>query len=279
MLILPGVSSRLFGAVFAATLIVTGCSNSSVQTPGQSGGPSVGVPGGMPGGGLPGAGLPGGSSGSPGEMGSGQVGQSGQASPAGPAGPAGKSGGTPDATTGSGGAGAAGSDDPQGAFDKSLGDFDGEIARERDAMASAGKGSGRSAETREAGDAAAVKKSGNGGRSGGGAGAEASTGRDNGSGDTDSDGPKATGSEPPTDETVDGGGEAKPNDKDTGPKNSASGEGKGPVAPIPDDIPKDGSADDAVAKQIREAAEAEQDPHVRDALWEEYRRVTGLSKK
>ncbi|MFZ8985101.1 MAG: hypothetical protein ACO213_12580, partial [Steroidobacteraceae bacterium] len=46
--------------------------------------------------------------------------------------------------------------------------------------------------------------------------------------------------------------------------------GSGPRE-IPADIP-DGSDDDVVARQIREAAMAETDPELRAALWEEYRR-------
>ena len=40
---------------------------------------------------------------------------------------------------------------------------------------------------------------------------------------------------------------------------------------VPPDIP-DGSDDDVVARQIREAAENERDPLLRDKLWEEYRK-------
>jgi hypothetical protein len=40
---------------------------------------------------------------------------------------------------------------------------------------------------------------------------------------------------------------------------------------IPEDIP-DGSDDDVVARQIREAAMAETDPELREKLWEEYRK-------
>jgi len=40
---------------------------------------------------------------------------------------------------------------------------------------------------------------------------------------------------------------------------------------IPPDIP-DGSDDDVVARQIREAAMAETDPELREKLWEEYRK-------
>lgn len=39
----------------------------------------------------------------------------------------------------------------------------------------------------------------------------------------------------------------------------------------PEDIP-DGSDDDVVARQIREAAEKERDPQLKEKLWEEYRR-------
>ncbi len=39
----------------------------------------------------------------------------------------------------------------------------------------------------------------------------------------------------------------------------------------PDDIP-DGSDDDVVARQLREAAEKETDPELKKKLWEEYRR-------
>ncbi|MCP3953345.1 MAG: hypothetical protein GY697_14175, partial [Desulfobacterales bacterium] len=45
--------------------------------------------------------------------------------------------------------------------------------------------------------------------------------------------------------------------------------GSGPD--IPEDIP-DGSDDDVVARQLREAAEKETDPALREKLWEEYRR-------
>jgi len=46
---------------------------------------------------------------------------------------------------------------------------------------------------------------------------------------------------------------------------------QGKQANIPDDIP-DGSDDDVVARQLREAAEMETDPELREKLWEEYRR-------
>jgi len=45
--------------------------------------------------------------------------------------------------------------------------------------------------------------------------------------------------------------------------------------PIPDDIPS-GRDDDVVARQIREAAMREPDPELRERLWDEYRRYTGI---
>lgn len=48
------------------------------------------------------------------------------------------------------------------------------------------------------------------------------------------------------------------------------------AARIPEDIPLDGTAEDQVARQIREAAMAETDPAIRAALWDEYRKHTGL---
>jgi hypothetical protein len=73
----------------------------------------------------------------------------------------------------------------------------------------------------------------------------------------------------------------------TGGDPGDSGDGAAPASPgsrrqgdnrhtasaetIPDDIP-DGSNDDVVARQIREAAMAETDPELREKLWEEYRK-------
>lgn len=66
------------------------------------------------------------------------------------------------------------------------------------------------------------------------------------------------------------------------PPNSSAGEGQynsgskggqtpGSTNPPPADIP-DGSDDDVVARQIREAATQEKDPDLREKLWEEYRK-------
>ncbi len=52
---------------------------------------------------------------------------------------------------------------------------------------------------------------------------------------------------------------------------SGSSSGQGQAANVPEDIP-DGDDDDLIARQIREAAERETDPELRDKLWDEYRK-------
>ena len=47
---------------------------------------------------------------------------------------------------------------------------------------------------------------------------------------------------------------------------------------IPEDIP-DANNDDAVAAQIRLAAELEKDPEKKEKLWDEYRKYKGITKK
>lgn len=57
-----------------------------------------------------------------------------------------------------------------------------------------------------------------------------------------------------------------------GPEDSSTGSGdRGRDTDQPSDIP-DGSDDDVVARQLREAAEKETDPELKAKLWEEYRR-------
>lgn len=69
-----------------------------------------------------------------------------------------------------------------------------------------------------------------------------------------------------------------------GSGSSVGGAQGGPVStapaghyPAPDDIP-DGRGDDVVARQIREAAMNEPDSELRERLWDEYRRYTGLTR-
>lgn len=62
---------------------------------------------------------------------------------------------------------------------------------------------------------------------------------------------------------------------------SAGGEGESAGrsgnSRVPPDIP-DGKDDDVVARQLREAAENEQDPELREKLWDEYRRYKGSTR-
>jgi hypothetical protein len=57
---------------------------------------------------------------------------------------------------------------------------------------------------------------------------------------------------------------------------SDAGSHTGNTAPPPD-IP-DGKDDDIVARQLREAAESEQDPELREKLWEEYRKYKNRTR-
>ena len=73
-------------------------------------------------------------------------------------------------------------------------------------------------------------------------------------------------------------GESTPGDggsTEEGGDSSGAVGGSGPGATgsdrVPDDI-GDGSDDDIVARQLREAAMTEEDPELREKLWEEYRR-------
>ncbi len=53
--------------------------------------------------------------------------------------------------------------------------------------------------------------------------------------------------------------------------------GRAETFPPPEDIPS-GRDDDVVARQLREAAMSEPDPELREALWDEYRRYTGIAE-
>jgi hypothetical protein len=73
-------------------------------------------------------------------------------------------------------------------------------------------------------------------------------------------------------------GESTPGDggsTEEGGDSSGAVGGSGPGATgsdrVPDDV-GDGSDDDIVARQLREAAMTEEDPELREKLWEEYRR-------
>ena len=80
-------------------------------------------------------------------------------------------------------------------------------------------------------------------------------------------------------------GGAVPTGSGSGQSSAPEGGGAMPAPPsrpappmprgrAPDDIP-DARDDDIIARQLREAAMAETDPVLREALWEEYRRYKG----
>lgn len=191
---------------------------------------------------------------------------------------------------GAGSAGGAGGIDGIGStdeldelFEKSLGDFDGVLGEEREGMASTGQGSGRGAGQRETGDAEAVAGAASrGGYGGGVAGGSAGSGADMPSGGSMGGGMDGAGSagtsgdQSASNSEAGGGGQ---NDKPGEFEGSDIEETDRKVAKLPEDIPIDGSADDQVARQIREAAMAEQDPIIREALWDEYRKHMGIKKK
>jgi len=60
--------------------------------------------------------------------------------------------------------------------------------------------------------------------------------------------------------------------------NQGEGSASSAANNVPADIP-DGSDDDVVARQIREAAMNESDPELREKLWEEYRKYTNAQKR
>jgi hypothetical protein len=187
--------------------------------------------------------------------------------------------GAPNIPTGTG----AGAGDLDEIFNKSLGDFDGSIEGERDVIASTGGGSAKAAGQREKGDADAVANGSGGGMTGDGAMADTGSGGGMSGGamggpagsaggmSGEQGGSQASGAGGQGGEGISGGEEQR-----------AGGDvdaDDGAVAVVlPDDIPVDGSGDDVVGRQIREAAIAmqESNPEAAEKLWDEYRKHTGI---
>jgi hypothetical protein len=169
----------------------------------------------------------------------------------------GSAGGVPDIPTGTG----TGSGDLDEIFNGTLGDFDGSIEGEREVIASSGGGSAKGAGQRERGDAAAAA----GGWGGGVDGSMPDAGTGDSSGASSAGGRGGEGGE-----GTYGAEEQREGD--------AGEESERMVENLPDDIPVDGSGDDIVGRQIREAAIAMQevDPKAAEALWDEYRKHTGI---
>jgi len=142
-------------------------------------------------------------------------------------------------------------------FDESLGDFDNEIAGERVIIAAANQTLGGMT-SQENADAAAVQQGGLDGpldiesSASGNSSTSATAGQtqDEDSSETELD---------------------KASENTTGDQEKIKER-------IPDDIPMDGTGEDVIARQIREAAIQEEDPMIRAALWDEYRKHMGIKK-
>lgn len=190
------------------------------------------------------------------------------------------SGGIPEIPAGTG----TGSGDLDAVFDKSLGDFDGVMESEREVIAATGGGSAKAAGRREQGDADAVANSAGGmvdsgsddGMGAGGAGPQGTVGQA-GTGVPGSNGPQGTGGQSGTGDQGAEGSMGKTGQPGSGSGEDSGSNGKAAVK-LPDDIPVDGSGDDVVGRQIREAAIAMQEtnPQAAEKLWDEYRKHTGI---
>ncbi|MGB0713185.1 MAG: hypothetical protein ACPGUC_06455 [Gammaproteobacteria bacterium] len=139
-----------------------------------------------------------------------------------------------------------------------------------DGAGASGGGGASGRGTDGAGSATSVANSGRGGSKGSGrGGAEKGTGRSGGPG-RGPGGDDRSGSERfPAGDTQ--GAEVAGAPSRGGGAGPGGGERSGEKPDVPADIP-DGSDDDVVARQLREAAENEKDPELRKRLWEEYRR-------
>jgi hypothetical protein len=168
----------------------------------------------------------------------------------------GTGGGVPNIPTGTG----TGSGDLDSIFDGTLGDFDGGLEGEREVIAASGGGSAKGAGQREQGDVDAT--AGGYGEGVDGSMPDAGTG-----GIASSDQSGAEGQAGQGTYSADEQREGDPGE-----------ESERQVVNLPDDIPVDGSGDDVVGRQIREAAVAMQeiDPKAAEALWDEYRKHTGI---
>ncbi len=140
-------------------------------------------------------------------------------------------------------------DDSLGTFDEQIRKERERLARERDAHAS-----GDSGAAGEGGDESAGAESGE-------AGSESGDLEQGGSGSNE-------GNEAQGDSQGDVKSEGNRDGRGGGGAGGAGSKGQGPST-APKNIP-DGRDDDVIARQIREAAEKETDPELREKLWKEY---------
>jgi hypothetical protein len=141
-------------------------------------------------------------------------------------------------------------------MDESLGEFDEVIRNEREQIA-------RERDAQAAGAGAAGDADGNGNSNGDGSAADgAGSGSEQSGGSAG--GEKA--GEQKSGEEARSSGDMKSDRQAGGGTGGTTGQGQGPAA---QNIP-DGSDDDIIARQIREAAEKETDPELKEKLWKEY---------
>ena len=158
----------------------------------------------------------------------------------------------------------------------SLSEFDEKLLREQKELAekSRSASAGGSGEQPERGEGASGKAGdgeGEGEKAAGGSGGEAGEGgSESAAGSAEGDGKSQRQAE--SGQQSGAGGEGAEGNERVASAGGASGDGRqaGKIA-TPPDIP-DGKDDDIVARQLREAAENEQDPELREKLWEEYRK-------
>lgn len=149
----------------------------------------------------------------------------------------------------------------------SLSEFDEKLLREQEELAekSRAASTGESGDNQEPGAGASAKAGeGQGEKTQGES--KDGTGKNDGESAAES-GEKTGDSEQQAPDSADGNDSAGGNDKVA---STGSAGGDKTKTSTPADIP-DGRDDDIVARQLREAAENEQDPELRDKLWEEYR--------
>ncbi len=158
----------------------------------------------------------------------------------------------------------------------SLSEFDEKLLREQKEIAekSRSASAGESGDQPERGDGASggagdgegdgEKAAGESGGEGGKSGSESAAGGSEGNGESEQQAESG--------EQGGAGGEGAEGNEQVASAGGASGDGRhAGKTPTPADIP-DGKDDDIVARKLREAAENEQDPELREKLWEEYRK-------
>lgn len=150
--------------------------------------------------------------------------------------------------------------------------YDREIARERGAMASAGQGSA-------AGSGGAGGMIGEPGGSGGAMVTIPNATGGGPGGDGQGSGSESAGSSEGGSSAGSGGGSGGGSGEGGPLEDGAPGEQPETKIEIPEDIAEATGKEDQVARQIREAAEQEEDPRIREALWDEYRKHMGLKTK